>query len=176
MLPITMLRCGPCWETAVVSFHETFWLAASAAAPVITLAIVVVIPDAARIRFQAERRKWELHLPANTASATSEEAPPAPGTDPGNAAPDELQPKSPQWAVQVTRRNVRLCYANLIAQAALLGVSLLALAYSRDFVPPWLAIVVAVGGIGLLAWTLLRGAGIRDEVERAIGTAHNGSG
>jgi hypothetical protein len=74
----------------------------------------------------------------------------------------------------VTRRNVRLCYANLIAQAALLAVSLAALVYSRDFVPPWLAIVVAVGGVALLAWTLLRGTAIRDEVERAIRTSPNG--
>jgi CHASE2 domain-containing sensor protein len=72
------------------------------------------------------------------------------------------------WAVRVTRRNVRLCYANLIAQAALLAVSLAALAYSRDFVPPWLAIVVAVGGVALLAWTLATGS--RDS--RRGGTGH----
>lgn len=41
------------WKTAGVSFHENFWLAASAAAPVITLAIVVAIPDAANMRFRA---------------------------------------------------------------------------------------------------------------------------
>jgi hypothetical protein len=63
---------------------------------------------------------------------------------------------------------VRLCYANLIVQAALLAVSLAALAYTRDFAPPWLAIIIAVGGVALLAWTLLRGAGIRDRVEEAI--------
>ena len=34
--------------------------------------------------------------------------------------------------------------------------------------PFWLAIVVAVGGVALLAWTLLRGAGMRDKVERVI--------
>ena len=33
-------------------FHENFWTAASTAAPVITLAIVVVIPDAAGVRFR----------------------------------------------------------------------------------------------------------------------------
>jgi hypothetical protein len=173
MLLISMLRCGPCCDTAVVSFHETFWLAASAAAPVITLATVVVIPDAAGIRFRAERRKWELHLPASTASATSKEVPAAPVTDPGKALPEQ-RPIGVEGAVQVTRRNVRLCYANLIAQAALLAVSLAALAYSRDFVPPWLAIVVAVGGLGLLAWTLLRGTAIREEVELAIRTSPNG--
>lgn len=36
------------------------------------------------------------------------------------------------------------------------------------------AIVVAVGGVGLLAWTLLRGAGIRDGVERVIRLAPSG--
>ena len=72
------------------------------------------------------------------------------------------------WAVQVTRWNVRLCDANLIAQAVLLAVSLAALAYGLDLVPPWLAIVVAVGGVALLAWTLLREVGMRDKVERVI--------
>lgn len=33
------------WKTVGVPFHENFWLAASAAAPVITLAIVVAILD-----------------------------------------------------------------------------------------------------------------------------------
>ena len=82
--------------------------------------------------------------------------------------------RATRWAVQVTRWNVRLCYANLIAQAVLLAVSLAALAYGLDLVPLWLAIVVAVGGVGLLAWTLLRGAGIRDGVERAIRLAPSG--
>lgn len=74
-------------------------------------------------------------------------------------------------AGRVTRWNVRLCYANLIAQAVLLAVSLAALACNRDVVPPWLAIVVTVGGVGLLAWTLLRGAAIRPDAERCIRSA-----
>jgi hypothetical protein len=37
-----------------------------------------------------------------------------------------------------------------------------------------LAIVVAVGGVALLAWTLLRGTAIRDEAQRAIGASPNG--
>lgn len=41
------------WKTAGVSFHENFWLATSVAAPIITLAIVVAIPDAANMRFRA---------------------------------------------------------------------------------------------------------------------------
>jgi hypothetical protein len=160
----------PCCETAVVSFNANFWLAASAAAPVITLAIVVVIPDAAGMRFRAARRERELlHLVSRSAFVMSEEVRP----EPEKAA---LQQRLMRlgWAVRVTRRNVRLCYANLIAQAALLAASLAALAYGRDFAPPWLAIVVAVGGVAVLAWTLLRGTGIRDEVEWAIRTSPGG--
>lgn len=165
-----------CCKTAVVSFHENFWLAASTSAPVITLAVVVVIPDAARIRFRAERREQELlDLVASTAFAASEEVLPVPVTEPEKAAFDQRLIRL-GGAVRVTRRNVRLCYVNLFAQAALLCVSLAALAYSRDFVPPWLAIVVAVGGVGLLTWTLLRGAGIRDGVERAIGAPFSSDG
>jgi hypothetical protein len=64
---------------AVVPFHGNFWLAASAAAPVITLATVVVIPDAAGIRFRAARRERELlDLADSTAFVTSEEVPPDP--------------------------------------------------------------------------------------------------
>jgi hypothetical protein len=123
--------------------------------PVITLATVVVIPDAAGIRFRAANRERELlDLPA-------------PLTDSGKVALEQWL-TTLGWAVRVTKRNVRPCYANLIAQAALLAVSLAALAYTRDFVPPWLAIVVAVGGVALLTCTLLRGTGIRYNAERAI--------
>jgi hypothetical protein len=156
-----------------VSFHETFWLAASAAAPVITLATVVVIPDAAGIRFRAARRRRELpDLAARASLAPPGGEPRVPVSGPGEAI--EGRAMRLAWAVRVTTRNVRLCYANLIAQAALLAVSLAALAYSRDFVPPWLAIVVAAGGVALLAWTLLRAAGIRDFVEDAIGESPGG--
>jgi hypothetical protein len=161
------------WKTAGVSFHENFWLAASAAAPVITLAIVVAIPDAANMRFRAagamraaegQRRVSEVSGPHDRPSRDSAR----------DRTGESL--RATRWAVQVTRWNVRLCYANLIAQAVLLAVSLAALAYGLDLVPPWLAIVVAVGGVGRLAWTLLRGAGIRDGVERAIRLAPSGDG
>ena len=156
-----------------MSFHENFWLAASAAAPVITLAIVVAIPDAANMRFRAagamraaedQRRVSEVSGPHDRPDRDSAR----------DRAGESLW--ATRWAVQVTRWNVRLCYANLIAQAVLLAFSLAALAYGLDLVPPWLAIVVAVGGAGLLAWSLLRGAGIRDGVERAIRLAPSGDG
>lgn len=40
---------------------------------------------------------------------------------------------------------------NLIIQAALLAVSLSALAYDQDIMPLWLAVILATGGIVLLA-------------------------
>lgn len=159
------------WKPVGVSFHENFWLAASAAALVITLAIVVAIPDVANMRFRAagamraaedQRRVSEVSGPHDRLSRDSAR----------DRADESL--RATRWAVQVTRWNVRLCYANLIAQAVPLAVSLAALAYGLDLVPPWLAIVVAVGGVGLLAWTLLRGAGVRDWVERAIRLAPSG--
>jgi hypothetical protein len=168
-LPKFVDAMSACCETAVVPFHENFWLAASAAAPVITLAIVVVIPDAAGIRFRAARRERELLDLARTSFDTSKEVPSGP-----DRAALRRQLMRLGWAARATRRNVRLCYANLIAQAALLAVSLAALAYNRDFVPPWLAIIVAVGGVALLAWTLLRGTAVRDEAERAIAASSHG--
>jgi hypothetical protein len=108
-----------------VSFHKDFWLAASAAAPVITLAIVVAIPDAAGIRFRVDRQRGWLedelgHTPELKAGDTS-------------AAQQEMvhhQLTSSlarlDRAAKMTRRNVRL------------------------------------------AWTLLRGAGMRSAFERII--------
>jgi hypothetical protein len=148
-----------------VSFHESFWLAASAAAPVITLATVVAIPDVANTRFRAAGALWAADGQREIFEVSGREG--TPGYDTVRDRIDQSLTAT-RWAVEVTRRNVRLCYANLIAQAALLAVSLAALAYGRDLVPPWLAIVLAVGGVALLAWTLLRGAGLRDQVERAI--------
>lgn len=117
---------------------------------------MVVIPDAAGIRFRVADRERRLRRL------------PVPITDPEKAGL-EMRVQRLKRSVRVTTRNARLCFANLIVQAALLAVSLAALAYGRDFVPPWLAIVVAVGGVALLAWTQLRGTGIRTEVERAMG-------
>ena len=100
------------WKPVGVSFHENFWLA-SAAALVITLAIVVAIPDVANIRFRAagamraaedQRRVSEVSGPHDRLSRDSAR----------DRADESL--RATRWAVQVTRWNVRLCYANLIAR------------------------------------------------------------
>ena len=59
--------------------------------------------------------------------------------------------------------------ANLILQAGLLAVSLWTLAYDQDVVPPWVAIVLAVGGILLLAWTLTLAGWLRREWSKYSG-------
>jgi hypothetical protein len=50
---------------------------------------------------------------------------------------------------------------DVTVQAGLLGVSLSALAAGRNVMPPWVAVVLAVGGILLLALTLVWGAALR---------------
>jgi uncharacterized membrane protein len=61
--------------------------------------------------------------------------------------------------------HLRVAFGNVIVQAGLLAVSLAALAYDQDVVPPWVAIILAVVGILLLAWTLMAGAYIRIQGE-----------
>ncbi len=59
-----------------------------------------------------------------------------------------------------------LTISNVIAQAALLAVSLSALAVAQNVMPPWAAIILAVGGILLLAYTLIKSANVRKGLER----------
>jgi hypothetical protein len=54
---------------------------------------------------------------------------------------------------------------NVIVQAGLLGLSLSALATGGNVTPPWVASVLAVGGILLLAWSLRRSDAIRQKLE-----------
>lgn len=111
-----------------MSYHEAFWLATAAAAPVIALAAVVALPD--------------------MADATREAS---------NAAQDAVR-YSVEARFESSSRAARSQYATLgivLAQAALLAVSLSALATHRDVMPAWVAIVLAVSGIMLLTVTTL---------------------
>jgi hypothetical protein len=58
-----------------------------------------------------------------------------------------------------------LGWVNMIVQAWLLGSSLSALSTGGNVTPPWVASVLAVGGILLLAWTLQRGDTIRRQLK-----------
>jgi hypothetical protein len=128
-----------------VSYHEAFWMVTGTAAPIIALAAVVALPEAAAVVPHAWARGREIvstppHLNWHVAMAGSYEA----------------------WRrVWAAAQRVRtLTFLNVIVQAGLLAVSLSALAVSQNVMPPWVAIVLAVGGILLLAWTLPWGAAI----------------
>ena len=144
------------WKSAGVSFHENFWLAASAAGPVITLAIVVAIPDVANMRFRAagamraaedQRRVSEVSGPRDRPSRDDAVTGPATVGHPVGGPGNQIERC---WVV--LRKSDRLGGALRPSRSRLSRTA-------WTWVPPWLAIVVAVGGVGLLAWTLLRGAG-----------------
>jgi len=109
-----------------MTYHESFWLATGAAAPVIALAAVVALSDALQTERDAKSPYGIWAASWGTATVTS-----------------------------------MISILNVIVQAALLAVSLSALAYGQNVMPPWVAIVLAVGGILLLGWTLAIGAAIR---------------
>jgi hypothetical protein len=117
----------------VVAFHESFWIATSAAAPVIALAAVVGLPDTAAVaQLGIHRLREPLEGPLLAAMPEAL-----------SRAQDRLVTLL-FWATTV---------GNLIVQAGLLAVSLSALAYQRELMPAWVAIALAVGGILLLAWS-----------------------
>jgi hypothetical protein len=172
-----------------VAFHESFWVATSAAAPVIVLAAVVALPESSTsfrtvsaLRFLASldrtmaatRRKLaEMGGDTSTMSLTdmlkiSTEA----GEDTSVSLAAELDEmrrtlSEPPWdrLYALAMVNRWLSFANVITQAGLLAVSLAALAYGRDVVPPLVAIILGVGGILLLAWTSVAGATMRGQWE-----------
>ncbi len=117
-----------------MAFHESFWVATSAVAPVIALAAVVALPDATSIVGRATHDR-----------AIAEMRPSA---------------RDDPFAIAVARATQRwsllawgITLVNLIIQAGLLTVSLWALAYNQDVMPPAPAIILAAGGILLLAWS-----------------------
>jgi hypothetical protein len=130
-----------------VSYHDSFWLATGAAAPVIALAAVVALPDIAVM----ERRAWIRY-------AKGAIPPDLKQKDPAGDLPKQL------WHAVNLIWYVSLF--NMIIQAAVLAVSLSALASEQNVVPPWIAIVPAVGGIILLAWTLAMGVRFRGTLEK----------
>ena len=124
-----------------MAFHESFWIATSAVAPVIALAAVVALTDAltlvgrisileSTLKERSEGDPWLQNYLARRAQDTRKGA----------------------WAAGLTT------LVNLIIQAALLAVSLSALAYDQDIMPLWLAVTLATGGILLLAWAALLSA------------------
>ncbi len=173
------------WDTATVGFNESFWLATSAAAPVITLAAVVALPDSSKasnavasLWVEAEVRNQGAELRARLAELNEEASlsdvlkalhgsdAPRRKTDVRAVGPDGDVVRAKKLYRSAVL-NQQISFGNVIIQAGLLAMSLAALAYHRDLVSPWVAIILAVGGILLLAWTLVTGAGIRDQWKKS---------
>lgn len=131
-----------------MAFYEAFWTVTGAAAPVIALAAVVSAAEVAResdrmlrsyVEFQAGRVLGELQ--------------------PNKQELDRI--RSLFVAVEKTDREAenslgaliqaeRALQANVGLQAALLGFSLISIAYHANFVPPLVAVVSAVLGVMVL--------------------------
>ena len=152
----------PC-HTAMVTYHETFWVVTGTTAPVIALAVVIALPDSGRAWSELSRQLM-------------------PGADPDTPSARKLRealvPKSQDWlsgsfmptpeirdpAMVVARRAFMILLMvslDLILQAGVLAVSLSALAYGLDVMPPWVAIVLTVGGLLLLPWITIKTSHLR---------------
>lgn len=140
-------------DTAAMAFNANFWLASSAAAPVIVLAAVVTLPDATDVLSFGAYRSFK----ATTDKILDQHR----LTGHRDIEDIEHVQHYMEWAFFVWILDI----VNVIGQAGLLAVSLLALAYSRAMLPAWLAIVLAVGGVLVLAFTLIVGLFLRREQE-----------
>jgi hypothetical protein len=133
---------------------ENFWIATSAVAPVIGLAAVVALADVASIMGDASRTLARVQAARATAQAARGEA-----QDAVQAAWDPVLDRVAEGEAQDARKWALIAWLstllNLAVQAALLAVSLWALAYHQDAIRPWLAMILAIGGIVLLAWSTL---------------------
>jgi uncharacterized membrane protein len=120
-----------------VSYHEAFWVVTGTAAPVIALAAVVALPDTSAMTSRTVQHFGSAWLPTA----------------------EQLKTGSELW----TRAAIIKVSAvtNLVAQACLLLISLMALMWASNPLSPWVAVAIAVGGILLLAWTLSAGSLLR---------------
>jgi hypothetical protein len=144
-------------QTLAMPYHEAFWVATAAAAPVIALANVVAGPEidgAVVTVFRHQRdlriRRWLPVKDPTLHSAT--------------------------FKLILISSAYTAFFLGLLMQAALLAVSLSALAAGQNVMPPWVAIVMAVAGILILAWVLTVTAGVRRELENEAKTMESANG
>ena len=142
-----------CCETTGVASIDTFWLATAAAAPVIALAAVVVLPDTSgmyRDDVQPVIDEW-FDSPANfqaamrTAGASEWVVEAVSAINLADAKEKVVRAKATR-SLRVLVASIRwTAIGNVLLQAVLLALSLAALAYNVHVMPPWLAIVLPVG-------------------------------
>jgi len=137
-----------------VVFQPDFWVATSAAAPVIALAVVVTLPDLSD----------DLNEVAHSLDQAQTERPATP-------SPAELQMLHRMLSGMVT---FLAAMSNLLAQAALLVTSLLALADDDAVIAPWFAITLAVGGLMLLFFVAGRQRDMQNRLRRKLLARYQG--
>ncbi len=154
-----------CCETADVTKYESFWLAIAAAAPVIALAVVVVLPDTSGVTgdvFQPIIDDW-FDSPEKFRAALKAAGAGGPVLEAmsdidltGAKADAKAKARSTTLGIRGIAAAIRwIAIGNVMVQAVLLALSLVALAYNVDVISRWLAIVLTVGGILLLAATVV---------------------
>lgn len=117
------------WGKLPTVYHKDFWIAVSAAAPVIALAAVVAYPDTDEL-VQLKRDVWERWR---------------------SVVPTPLDALALKDSATYVRLAVRLCLGNIVVQAVTLTFSLLSLASEVDEWPTWMGILGVVGGVSALA-------------------------
>lgn len=137
-------------------YHEAFWLATSAAAPVIALAAVVAYSDA------AEHHHQRVNV-ANLLGFRGMLVGPARPGNPAAGVPATIGVASRKMAVVA---GPGTCLVNLAIQAVVLAFSLASLANETDEASKTWVIAATVGGIALLtfaAWESTRARGALSE-------------
>jgi hypothetical protein len=134
-----------------VAFHGDVWLVTGAAAPVVALAVVVSLNDLLKegVISLADAMGLLRFFPPARAIAKSVPLRGLADVFSGLATIVEESAKLIKWLIYCI---VLAGPVNLILQAALFFVSLGSLQSNANWVPPWVAIVAAVGGLLLLAF------------------------
>lgn len=134
-----------------MTFHDTFWLVAGTAAPVVALAAAVSLTEVNR----QQRRMIDDLVVAGLATYEPEPKRSPPGTGIATYL----------WLSQIV---------NVVAQAFLLAIALLSIDYQRNVVAALIAVVIPVAGVLVIAAS---GIGIwraRAVADRAIRHASDG--
>ena len=119
-----------------MAFHESFWVVAGAAAPVIALAGIVSLGDALRGSFDEARALDSFFS-----------LPPQLRPGGGYRSMDQMQV---QRLIMPRRLASVAEYANLILQMVTLGLALVSLANCRDVAPLVIVVITTLAGLGLV--------------------------
>jgi len=122
-----------------VAYHEAFWVVTGTAAPVIALAAVLSVGESAMVGRNLGRFIWDAERHPDRYRDKNED----------DTAWDQRLGTA-QTARTYSMLNYLIAELNIASQAALLAMSLVSIDGADNSVPPWLAIVLAVGGIFLV--------------------------